>query len=403
MSTHRAHRNLSLFPWYVGAVSTYAWMPVFFLYLASRVTVAEVLALEAIYYAAVVLLEVPSGYFSDRVGRRPTLVIAASALVASYVGFAASDSFLGLAVAQALLAVGLAFNSGTDTSMHYASLAAAGLSQEFAQREARLASMTFTVGAVSAVAGGAAGALDLRLPYVISGVAAMVALAAALGMKEVDDSSLSGASPPGGFGGALRACGRLVRAAPLAWLFGASVVGTVLNHVPYELYQPYLARLPALPWGNTSTPLLAGLHVAAAWMLAAPVARRSAALRERWGMAALVLVAMGIQVALIGLMAAWLHPVVAVLLLGRTLPRAMLDAPMNAAVAPRVPGPLRATYLSLQSLAGRLGFSVLLFMMSLATGSAAAESLQTPMLLAAVVSAGLWLALAAGAWRGKQD
>jgi MFS family permease len=37
---------------------------------------SRVLRLEAIYYIAVVILEVPSGYFSDRFGRRQTLLIA---------------------------------------------------------------------------------------------------------------------------------------------------------------------------------------------------------------------------------------------------------------------------------------------------------------------------------------
>ena len=41
--------------------------------------VALVLRLEAIYYVAVVVLEVPSGFFSDVVGRKPTLLISSLA------------------------------------------------------------------------------------------------------------------------------------------------------------------------------------------------------------------------------------------------------------------------------------------------------------------------------------
>ena len=134
----RAHRNLRLYPFYVGGVAFYAWMPVFFLYFASQVSLADVLVLEAIYYATVVALEVPSGYFSDRVGRRPTLIIAAAALVASYLAFVFAGSFAGLALGQVLLAVGLSFNSGTDTSFHLASLEAAGRSDRYAEREASL-------------------------------------------------------------------------------------------------------------------------------------------------------------------------------------------------------------------------------------------------------------------------
>ena len=45
------------------------WYPIFFLYFLARLPLVQVLQLEAIYYAGVVLLEVPSGWFSDRIGR----------------------------------------------------------------------------------------------------------------------------------------------------------------------------------------------------------------------------------------------------------------------------------------------------------------------------------------------
>jgi hypothetical protein len=58
-------RNAVLYPWYVGLFNCFFWMPVFFLFFNEHLTVAQVLRLEAIYYVAVVVLEVPSGFFSD--------------------------------------------------------------------------------------------------------------------------------------------------------------------------------------------------------------------------------------------------------------------------------------------------------------------------------------------------
>ena len=46
------------------------WLPAFFLYFQSSLPVEQVLELAAIYYLGTVLCEVPSGYLSDRVGRR---------------------------------------------------------------------------------------------------------------------------------------------------------------------------------------------------------------------------------------------------------------------------------------------------------------------------------------------
>ena len=68
-------RNTTLYPWYRAGYEAYFWLPVFFLYFNERFSIERVLQLEAIYFLSVVLLEVPSGYFSDRIGRRPTLLI----------------------------------------------------------------------------------------------------------------------------------------------------------------------------------------------------------------------------------------------------------------------------------------------------------------------------------------
>ncbi len=135
-SPERLQRNVELYPWYVGFFNAFFWMPVFFLFFNEHVSLSEVLQLEAVYYAAVVALEVPSGYFSDKVGRRPTLIISSTALLAAYVLFFFGSTFIVFAAAQALLAMGIAFNSGTDASFHYDSLVALGREDEFDQREA---------------------------------------------------------------------------------------------------------------------------------------------------------------------------------------------------------------------------------------------------------------------------
>ena len=112
-------RNLKLYPWYSMALESLFWAPVFILLFASKFSISEVLLLESVYYIAVVILEVPSGYVSDRMGRRPTLMAAAALLGLSYILFFLGDSFLVFALAKVLMAAGFAFKSGTDASFHY--------------------------------------------------------------------------------------------------------------------------------------------------------------------------------------------------------------------------------------------------------------------------------------------
>jgi len=378
-----AERNLTLYPFYLAAVSFFAWMPVFFLFFSTHVSFSQVLSLAAIYYASVVLLEVPSGYFSDRLGRRPTLVIAATALTLAYATFSVSTSFAGLAVAQVLLATGLAFNSGTDTSFHLANLQAIGKAHEYGEREAKLGALVFAMGAGAALVGGALGSVNLTFAYYASGLAALMALVFALAFRPIEETNRS----TEGFLQNLRECFRVTQEPRLGILFTIVIVATILNHIPYEFYQPYLDSLPSTPWPDGSTPLIAGLHLAMVLMIAIPVARMSNRLSERLGLGLHLLLSLAIQVILITLMMLFVSPWIALLLILRTVPRAMQDAPIRAAVAPALGAHIRATYLSVQSLAGRLAFALFLVFLSLTSG----DDLSHTLLIGALVSSGLAL------------
>ena len=85
-----------------------------------------------------------------------------------------------------------------------------------------------------------------------------------------------------------------------------------------------------------------------------------------------------------GVLASAVHPVIAVLLLLRSVQPAVGHILVNAAVAPRVPRSERATYLSLHSLAGRAGYgAVLLSLGALAGGAEVMTSAELRLLLGA--------------------
>jgi MFS family permease len=108
--------NVRLYPWFRAASSGHAWITVFFLYMSQSLPLEQVIELSAVYYLSVFVLEVPSGYFSDRIGRRSTLLIAAGALIGSYSCFIVGAGFWWFAAGQFLLAAGIAMQSGTDTA-----------------------------------------------------------------------------------------------------------------------------------------------------------------------------------------------------------------------------------------------------------------------------------------------
>lgn len=402
----RLARNARLYPTYVAAFNAFFWMPVFFLYFSEHLTLDRVLLLESIYYIAVVVFEVPSGYFSDSVGRKPTLLISAGALLAAYGLFFWGASFIVFIVAQICLAIGISFNSGTDTSFHYDSLASMQRESEYDDREAIAARNGFHAGALAALVGGFAASIELRYAYGLSALAAGVTLVIVLLFAE-PAAQKAAADPHRGLVRQLGTCIGHLRQAPLRWLFAFAVLMTVLNHVPYEFYQPYLELLGADDWTPSwmparGTPIMTGLLTAAAMFISGGIAGRSIRLRNRIGTGPTLLAACALQALIIAVMALVLHPLVIVLILLRTAPRGLMTAPLNAAIAPRVTQRTRATYLSMQSLAGRLAFSATLAGLSVLAGRGAIvqwQQLSRVMIVAAAIAVGglLLLAITVGA------
>tara|TARA_B110000908_G_C10131719_1_gene392522 strand:- start:190 stop:660 length:471 start_codon:yes stop_codon:yes gene_type:complete len=70
-----ATRTIALIPWYQFLNSLLFWQAVWFVYFQSNLSGAEAIILYSAYDISVTVLEVPSGYFSDRIGRRFTLLV----------------------------------------------------------------------------------------------------------------------------------------------------------------------------------------------------------------------------------------------------------------------------------------------------------------------------------------
>ena len=361
-------RNVKLYPLYEGLVNAYFWMPVFFLYFSEHLPLRQVLQLEAIYYATVVLLEVPSGYFSDTVGRRRTLLISAAGLTLSYALFFVGRGFGVFAIAQIFLAVGLSFKSGTDTALHFDSLNGLGRADEYAAREAKANRNAMLGRAVAALGGGLAATWQLHFAYGLSLLAALGTLAITLSFVE-PASPFQESMLRRGFVRQLGACIGQLANRSLAWLFGFAVLMIVINHVPYEFYQPYIDLVLVdrdIDLPGKGTPLVTGVLTAMMMLLASWAAARSIRLRDRFGLGATLLLTTMMQVVIMAAMGLVLHWGVVVLVMLRAMPSAMMRPLLHAAITPQVPQSLRATYLSMQSLAGRLSFSGVLAALSLA-------------------------------------
>ncbi|MBX2885994.1 MAG: MFS transporter [Granulosicoccus sp.] len=360
--------NVRLYPWYQSASSVLPWLPVFFLYFNQYVTLSDALRLGAIYYLAVFILEVPSGYLSDKLGRRAILLMSSVFLLLAYGTFLWADNFDTLLVAQLFLAAGIAFQSGSDSALLYDSLAALSRESEYTRHEARSQQYSMIALALSTLAGGILGSFNLALPYAMATVAAFATLLLTWKFSEPMASKNSNS-----FVLQLGQCLKYLTDLRLLWITCFFLLSYALAHVPYEFYQPYIRLLgdfQITAWlAADSAPLVAGIVTAISMSGGAIGAAVSVPLTERFKLKAVLLGSLVMQCVIIGAMALLLHPAILLLVMCRGFPMSLVHGPMMGVIAPLIDTNHRATFLSIQSLINRLSFSMLLFVLSALSGA----------------------------------
>lgn len=391
MTEQALERNLRLIPVHQALASAFVWLPIFVLFTRARFDLDGAILLASLYYLFVVVLEVPSGWMSDRFGRVLTLRIAALAWIAAHLFFLiGDDTFWAVVAGQGMMALGFASLSGTDVSFHYDTLEALDRAHLFARRQARVASIGFATTSVAVLSGGALGLVDLRVPFAVGAGLALVQLAVTTKLAEPPHA----ADQPVVREPQLRTSLRYLRSKPLAWLFLYGIAMVTLEHVAFSLLQPWLTEAFDFTANDLgSTPLISGLTLATTAAIGAVAARASAPLSERFGPTRTLIGFAVVSATIVSAMAAWTHPLVLALVALRNVQTAGAPVVIAATVAPLVRQRHRATFLSINSLAGRLGYGLIL----LALSSATDDDLTRVLAWLSVLSWGLVLAVSAAA------
>jgi hypothetical protein len=191
-----------------------------------------------------------------------------------------------------------------------------------------------------------------------------------------------------------RAVWRALADPAVRWATAFVVVSTVSVHVPYELLQPWLAALAdRLSWpAFAAAPAIAGAVTAAITAVAAVASPRGPGLAARFGARWVLLGTGALLVAVTGAMA-WIHPLVLVPMLLRSVPSALASPVVAAILHPRLDSSVRATFLSAVSLAGRLAFALALALGARAVGTSPEG--WTPDAIASLAALGVGFGIAA--------
>jgi len=210
-----------------------------------------------IYDISTTALEVPSGYMSDRLGRRRTLIMAGLSGVGAIGLLVVGKGFWPFSLANVLLGAIAAFASGTDSALLYESLAMEGCVDEVAA----------------------------------------VTLAVTCLFREPPHANPSSHR---------ESLGELIASLThptLLWLLGLSPTMYVFSHIPFVFGQPFMRKALASAGYASQTPLVSG-GVTFVMMISVAASLATLPLHDRLGLAPTLLVAFGMQIALAASLAA---------------------------------------------------------------------------------------------------
>jgi MFS family permease len=269
-------RDLRLFYLFRLLSTSYLFVPVSYAFALSRGLDAFQFGLTlSIYSLVVIVTEVPTGAFADRLGRRYAMMAGALAMVAACITFFFAHGFAVFAVGQGLAALSMTLCSGTDSAYLFDLLHDHGRGDEYPRMESTASAWHQAGQTLAFAAGGLLGATSLALPYLITAGVATGAFVVAARMRE-DRPLIAPPRRTGEWVEHMRSSIRVVSSRrQLAWAIAYSAVVFLLLRSTEYVYQPYLK---ASGFSIAET----GLVFAAVFAVAAGVAHRADALRRRF-------------------------------------------------------------------------------------------------------------------------
>tara|TARA_Y100000589_G_scaffold328039_1_gene371272 strand:+ start:103425 stop:104603 length:1179 start_codon:yes stop_codon:yes gene_type:complete len=139
------------------------YMPVIVVFFQQNgLSLTQIMIIQAVYSSIIAITEVPSGYFSDKIGRKVSLILGTLFGAFGITVYAVSTNFTEFLPGSILLGLSQSFISGTDTALLYDSLKSEGKENEFMKHEGRMVGFGNFAEAIAFIIGGFIAAYSLR-------------------------------------------------------------------------------------------------------------------------------------------------------------------------------------------------------------------------------------------------
>lgn len=158
---------------------------VYTLFLLSKgFTTQQFFLIESAYYLISLVLEIPTGVFSDKISRKWSLIIASIIGIPIIPIIIASDSFIVVLLAMSIGGIGAALTSGTDTAILYDTLKALDREDEFKEIAGKIGWYGSLSMAFAGIIGGILAQYNLAYAWWAYFAAGQLALIAMFTLKE---------------------------------------------------------------------------------------------------------------------------------------------------------------------------------------------------------------------------
>ncbi len=153
-------------------------------YVLNGLNATQIFTVQAAFHVAVLLLEVPSGYVADVLGRKTTLIIAAVFFPLGLALYAFTGSFLTFVAAEVCVAVANSMRSGSDSALMYDTLIILNREKHYKRFEGRAFLFTRIGTAAASMFGGFLAVRSLHLPFYVNVVTYCLMLPIVLTLTE---------------------------------------------------------------------------------------------------------------------------------------------------------------------------------------------------------------------------
>lgn len=153
-------------------------------YRSAGLAATQVYLVQSIFLIAVLLLEVPSGYMADVIGRKKTMIIGTFFLPAGLAVYYFSNNIWGFACAEILIAVAISCWSGADSALLFDTLKQLKKQDEYKKVQGRAEMITRVGDGLASVTGGLVGLVSIKFPFLINIATGLIMIPIAFSLAE---------------------------------------------------------------------------------------------------------------------------------------------------------------------------------------------------------------------------